>query len=81
MLIFLVLGYKKFPWVMGIYLERLTLGVKIKTLRNPWAYIRGILWYILILRFRLEIIYLDNNEYSYILLNKFFLSSVEEGIK
>ena len=44
-------------------------------------FIFGILWYILILRFRLEIIYLDNNEYSYILLNKFFLSSVEEGIK
>lgn len=40
MLIFLVLGYKRFPWVMGIYLERLTLGVKIKTLRNPWAYTR-----------------------------------------
>ena len=41
----------------------------------------GIFWCIIILRFRLETIYFDNNEYSYILLNKFILASVAEGIK
>ena len=35
----------------------------------------------MILRFRLEITYIDNNEYRYILLNKFILTSVAEGMK
>ena len=41
MLISLVLGYEKVKKCsMDIYLERLTLGVKMKKLRNPRAYTR-----------------------------------------
>ena len=39
------------------------------------GYILRILRYIMILRFRLENIYFNNNEYCCILLNKFSLSS------
>ena len=48
-----------------------------------WArgFIFDILRYILILRFCLETKHFDNNEYCYILWNKFILSSVAEGIK
>ena len=45
--------------------------------RRGRDFIFGILRYIMILQFRLEILY----EYCYILLNKFILSSVVEGIK
>ena len=45
------------------------------------GFIFGILQYIVILRFRLETIYFDNIEYCDILLIKFILSSVAEGIK
>ena len=41
----------------------------------------GILRYIMILQFRLEALYFDNNEYCDILLNKSILSSVAKGIK
>ena len=41
MLISLVLGYEKVKKCsMDTYLERLTLGVKMKKLRNPRAYTR-----------------------------------------
>ena len=39
-----------------------------------------ILWYTMILQFRLETIHFDNNEYCQILLNIFILFSVAEGI-
>ena len=45
------------------------------------SFIFGILGFITILQFRLETIYVDNNEYCYILLNKFILYSVAGGIK
>ena len=77
MFISLVLGHKK--CFMGIYLEMLIFGVKIK-LRNACACKREGRALFMILRFRFESIYFDNKKGCYILLNK-FLFSVAERIK
>ena len=45
------------------------------------GFIFGIYWYIMILQFHLGTTHFNNNQYCYILSNKFILSLVVEGIK